>query len=209
MVDPVNVTNSSRTQYGLEEFALFSICVANKPALRIAKLLDKLLKSRPGKLPFKKLENLSVDEIIELVKSSKMGCHTMKGRGIHQLVNKGLDLRSCSAEDLEEVCGIGKKTSRFFLLHSREGQQCIPLDTHILKFLRDKRVKGVPDSTPSSAKKYAELEGKALKYAKKWEMTPAQFDLTVWRHYSGNGAANEAFSLPEIHAVGKTSRRRQ
>jgi hypothetical protein len=186
MVDPVKCTNFSRDQYHLEEFAIFSICVANKPALRIAKLLHDMLVPLDGDLPFTKLKKYDRPGITDLIMKSKMGCHTMKGRGVHQLVNKDLDLRTCTAEELEEICGIGLKTSRFFLLHSRENQRCIPLDTHILKFLKDNGVKDVPSSTPSSASKYRELENKALGFADKRKMKPAEFDLSVWREYSGN-----------------------
>ncbi len=186
MVDPVNCTNFSRDQYSLEEYAIFTILVANKPALRTAAMLDKLLKSLSGRLPFDKLRSFGVTETQELLKQWRFGCYTMKGKGLHQLVNKGLDLKTCLVEDLEEICGISKKTSRFFLLHSRDDQYCIPLDTHILKFLRDSGIKDVPVATPSSRKKYSELEAHALRFAKERNMTPAQFDLSVWRHYSGN-----------------------
>jgi thermostable 8-oxoguanine DNA glycosylase len=187
MVDPVNCTNFSRDRYSLEEYAIFCILVANKPALRTASMLDKMLKSLPGRLPFQKLSKHSLTQMRELLKSWRFGCYTMKGLGLHQLVNKGLDLKTCSVDDLEEICGISKKTSRFFLLHSREGQQYIPLDTHILKFLRDNGIENVPKSSPSSNKRYRELEAHALQFAKDRGMTPADFDLSVWRKYSGNG----------------------
>jgi thermostable 8-oxoguanine DNA glycosylase len=52
--------------------------------------------------------------------------------------------------------------------------------------LKDNGVKDVPSSTPSSASKYRELENKALGFADKRKMKPAEFDLSVWREYSGN-----------------------
>jgi thermostable 8-oxoguanine DNA glycosylase len=186
MVDPVNCTNFSRDQYSLEEYAVFCILVANKPALRTASMLDAMLNSLPGDLPFEKLQSFTLKRMQALLKRWRFGCYTMKGKGVFQLVNKGLDLKTCSVDDLEEICGISKKTSRFFVLHSREGQKYIPLDTHILKFLWDQGIENVPASTPSSTKRYCELEAHALRFAKERNMTPADFDLSVWRHYSGN-----------------------
>jgi hypothetical protein len=204
MIDPVNCTDFSRDQYTLEEFAAFTICVANKPALRTARYLDAMLRSLPGEMPFEKLKKLTLKRTIAQVIKHGFGCQQMKGRGLFELCRKGLDLKTCSAQDLEEVYGIGMKSSRFFLLHSRQDQKCIPLDTHILKFLRDQGIE-VPDSTPGSAKKYRELEAHALQFADKRNMTPAQFDLTVWRLYSGNtvGERHELGKVgPPVHRMG-------
>ena len=185
MVDPVNCTDFSRDQYSLEEFAVFCVCVANKTAKVIAPAVHRLLTSLPGETPFEKLRKPRLTRLVSLIVKHGMGCQTMKGRGLYELSRKGLDLRTCSVQDLESVYGIGQKTSRYFILHTRQDQNCIPLDTHMLKFLRDKGIE-CPTSAPSSAKRYAELEAHALKFAKERAMTPAEFDLTVWRHYSGN-----------------------
>jgi hypothetical protein len=42
MVDPQFVTKFDRTQRELEEFAMFSVCVAGKNASHIAKAVDRL-----------------------------------------------------------------------------------------------------------------------------------------------------------------------
>lgn len=185
MVDPVNCTDFNRNQYDLEEFAIFCVCVANKTAKVIAPAVDRMLKSLKGDTPFQKLDRLTQTKLTDLVLKNGMGCYTIKGRGLYELSRSGLDLRTCTISDLEKIYGIGQKTSRYFLLHTRENMECIPLDTHMLKFLRDQGIK-VPASAPQSKKRYAELESQALKFARDREMTPAKFDLTIWRQYSGN-----------------------
>lgn len=84
-------------------------------------------------------------------------------------------------EDLEAIPGIGPKTARCFLIHSRPDQQYAGLDTHVLKFLRDKGHE-VPASTPTG-KKYKELEKVFLQYAAESGMTVADFDLAIWNQY--------------------------
>jgi len=95
-------------------------------------------------------------------------------------------LRTCSIDELESIFGIGRKTSRCFVMHSRRNAQCAGLDTHILKFLRSKG-HDVPKSTPGSKKKYLEIENLFLKYAKKSNKTIAKFDLDIWKKYAYNG----------------------
>ena len=88
---------------------------------------------------------------------------------------------------LEEIPGVSFKTSRFFILHSRMNAECVPLDTHILKFLRDKGIPCVPKVTPSSKRKYDELEKLAVGALKTLGYsTLAKADLETWKKYSGN-----------------------
>ena len=106
-------------------------------------------------------------------------------------------LREMSIEELEKIPGVAYKTSRFFILHSRNFANCIPLDTHILRFLRDIGYNETPTKTPGSETVYLYWERKAIeafnfksKYAvdksrgKGWSL--AQWDLETWKEYSGN-----------------------
>jgi thermostable 8-oxoguanine DNA glycosylase len=101
-------------------------------------------------------------------------------------VNSGIDLKTCTVDDLESIPGIGPKTARCFLIHSRPNQQLGALDTHILRYMREQGY-DVPKSTPSS-KKYKEVEKKWLKLAneisKKTGKTLAEVDLDIWRKYA-------------------------
>ena len=87
------------------------------------------------------------------------------------------------SEDLEKIHGVGMKTSRCFILHSRKDAQYAGLDTHMLKFLRSKGI-DAPMSTPSSKKQYLTLEKYVLYYAQLAKRSPADFDLEIWRQYS-------------------------
>ena len=95
-------------------------------------------------------------------------------------------LRNCSVNLLEEIPGVRFKTSRFFTLHSREDAHCIPLDTHILRFLRD-RGYFAPTKTPGGKVEYAKWEKIAMQELKKQGYaTLAEADLETWKEYSGN-----------------------
>jgi endonuclease III len=85
-------------------------------------------------------------------------------------------------EELESVYGVGSKTARFFVLHSRPDANVACLDTHILKWLNEKGY-NVPKSTPSK-KKYSEIEKLFLQEAIIHQMTPADLHLTIWKSYA-------------------------
>jgi thermostable 8-oxoguanine DNA glycosylase len=66
-------------------------------------------------------------------------------------------------------------------MSSRKGVQHAALDTHILRWMRDKGV-NAPKSTPTG-KKYLTLEQQYLTMVPA-EKTPAEFDLEIWKKYS-------------------------
>ena len=85
---------------------------------------------------------------------------------------------------MEKIYGIGRKTSRGFILHTRPNAQCAVLDTHILKFLNEQGAPDVPKSTPPSKSEYERLEKYFLSICRKKKITPAKQDLKVWNYYS-------------------------
>lgn len=97
-----------------------------------------------------------------------------------------LDLTTCSVADLEAIKGIGPKTARFFIVHSRPNQNYAILDTHILSYMRDKGIE-TPKTTPSG-KKYLELEQKFLSLVPEG-MSVADFDLQIWNERTKNHPA--------------------
>ena len=125
------------------------------------------------------------EQLAERLKAAGLGCYNLKGRGFHTITKMGLDLRTCTAEDLERCPGIGLKTSRFFILHTRRAARVACLDTHILRWLSDLGYKA-PKVTPNSKKVYRELEAIFLGLARKKRMSPARLDLAIWRKYSGH-----------------------
>jgi len=194
MIDPNNITKFSQTKEELEEVLLFWICVAGKTAAVISKSLDRFLKSidnYEGNTPFEKIKSFGYDNLPERLKECGIGCYSLKAKSIWILVNSDLDLRTCTLEELEDIYGIGRKTSRCFLMHSRENARCAGLDTHILKYLRGKGY-NVPISTPGSKRQYLEIEKLFLKYADRSEKSIAKFDLDIWKEYA-NGNKGKDF----------------
>jgi thermostable 8-oxoguanine DNA glycosylase len=193
MVDPFHITNFNRTQDELEEFAIFAVLVAGKTATTIAPRLDNFLSQKNRYItPFKYIDKLSQhpEFFSSFLKSFGFGCYNQKAETLTQLCEASLDLRTCTAEDLERIKGVGLKTSRFFLLHSRPNLRYAVLDTHILKGLRDYGLENVPLVTPKSPKIYARLEHEFLKICDSLEKRPEALDLEWWTKYNALRAAN-------------------
>jgi len=127
--------------------------------------------------------------IPDLMKIAGIGCYNQKSRTFVELAHSRLDLRICSAADLEKIYGIGMKTSRCFILHSRKNVRYAGLDTHVLKFLKAMG-HDVPKSTPTG-KKYLKLESVFLNYADMVYKMPAEFDLDIWNQYSVKTLTNK------------------
>ena len=194
VIEPTKITNFSRTTAELESFFLFGLFCAGKNSDYAAKCLARLLTGKEGDSPFAILKSLGEIGIHNTLVASRIGQYHRLTKAIVQAVD--LDLQTCTLEDLLKVHGVGQKTARFFLLHTRADCECAVLDTHILRWLRDNEV-DAPWSTPASVKQYKDLEQKFLILAKKNFpfMSIAQIDLTLWMHYSGR-LADDKFSAP-------------
>ena len=184
MIDPSKITNYDLTAPELEERLLWWVCAAGKNGTTASRLLDLLMNTLGGYTynPFQAIRMLPRDVLPLVLKTTGIGCYTHKARTMNELVRSNLDLKICTAEDLEQIYGIGMKTSRCFILHSRKEAQYAGLDTHILKFLREEGY-ATPKSTPPK-KKYLELEKIFLEIAEKRKKSPADLDLEVWNAYS-------------------------
>lgn len=187
MIDPINFTNYYRNNVELEECAIFSILVAGKNALTTARCTDRFLKwahiesNYNSFQPFSCLQQFKQSEIINGLRNNGIGCQVNKGRSVYELVNSGVNLRTCTVDDLEKIYGIGCKTSRMFILHNRANQSLAVLDVHILRYLADCGYK-VPASTPPK-NQYKQIEKIFLELANKAGKTPAEFDLELWKSY--------------------------
>jgi len=192
MIDPEKVTNYEQTDRQLEEFILFWVCAAGKNGRTAARCLDKFLTDAAAmyqkNTPFHAILTWhALFDLPDTLKYYGIGCYNSKAKTFYDLAvakHKGeLDLRTCTASDLESIHGIGCKTSRCFILHSRKDAQVAGLDTHMLKHLRSLGYDDVPKSTPIG-NKYLTNEKRVLSLAKEAGMTPAEFDLWVWNKYS-------------------------
>ena len=216
-IDPLNFTNFYADDHQIQSMFLFAVAVAGKPsritAEKINGLLDDILElqqnepteiRRMGPLEF--LMYLYPNGFIDMIKERKLGKYNTwlkLWRWFNDLVMPTIPdlLNTASIETLEQIPGVKYKTSRFFVLHSRSNANCVPLDTHILRFLKDRGVPCVPNVTPGSQRIYLGLEKIAVEALKSLGYsTLAKADLETWKSYS-NGFRQffrEGDSTPEM-----------
>lgn len=186
-VDPKNITIYNRTDSELQIFWLFCILVAGKNSDTTSRLLTKLLSTiDDSQTPFEALQNLSEKNLYKLLLDNKTGQYDRVYKAILQSLQ--LDLRNCSRDELMSIYGVGPKTARFFLLHTREFCEEIVLDTHILRWLRDKcHLIGIPNNTPQNLQTYESIAKLCKQQMQKYYpgFTLAQIDLMIWTEMSG------------------------
>jgi thermostable 8-oxoguanine DNA glycosylase len=187
MVNPDQITKFFQTVPELEEVLLFWIAVAGKTAVVIAQRIDQVLqelgKRFPGaSTPFEKVRAIPEAELVELLRARGIGCYKQKARSMKLVASSGLDLTTCSVDELDAIYGIGPKTARCFVMHSRPDVRHAGLDTHVMKYLH--KYGCVPKSLmPKDEVNYCEIEKVFLKIADIVKMTPAKLDLVIWRQY--------------------------
>jgi thermostable 8-oxoguanine DNA glycosylase len=192
MITPTSITNYNRTEAELEEFLLFSIMVAGKNSQQTAKKLDSFLFATMGLIsPLDWIANLvkikenkisSTDPLMVCMKNHKLGQYNRLFSAFTGILQFKGRLSSVTVQELESVKGIGPKTARFFLLHSRPNQEIAVLDTHILHWMRDNGIQA-PKTTPSG-EKYLKFEKMFIDIAKKNDISIADLDLRIWTVYS-------------------------
>lgn len=182
MVDPCSneLINYNRSQAELEEFLIFCILVAGKNAETTAKGLERFLQPsyKMAVTPFIYIRSLDEKTLSKELKNSGIGCYNQKSKFLKDLVNSNIDLNKCSIQELEQIKGIGPKTSRFFVLFSRENAECAVLDVHILRWL-NKQGYDVLAVTPGE-KEYLEIKKIFIKEAKKRNKRIVDFDFQIW-----------------------------
>lgn len=193
MIDPTNITNFYLSDIELEEVLLWWICAAGKNAITASRCLESFLleihNNKKPYFPFNSILKLDQKSLPFLLKSHGIGCYNNKAKTFWELANSKLNLRTCSPQDLEKIHGIGMKTSRCFLIHSREKAECAGLDTHVLKFMRMVGI-DAPKSTPSK-KEYLKIEKEFIKIVEKSKMPVAEVDLLIWNYFSKNKNVDE------------------
>ena len=201
MIDPRNITDFNRDNNQLEEVLIFWIFAAGKKASTVSERLESILvhlQCLYGEdlSPFELINLYPADKLGWLFKKNGIGCFNNKSKSVLDLISKGLNLKTCSIEDLEKVYGIGPKTARCFIIHSRENANCAGLDTHQLKFLRFMGY-DAPKSTPTG-KNYKRVEDIFLNLAKERNLSIAEYDLSIWKSYSSK-------NKKEINKIKKAS----
>lgn len=174
------------TDAQLEDFIVFAIFVAGKPADRTRKLVNNFYKYKEkDESPLAYVYRLRREHrLTDVLKEVRSGQYTRIGGALSELsfsvACQSIDLRTCEPDELERFKGIGLKTSRFFIMYSRPNVRYAVLDTHILKWLRHCGV-DAPKSTPGSKKKYKELETKFLQLCDQMNMKPDELDFGIWK----------------------------
>lgn len=195
MIDPTDVTKYDRTEAELEEWLLFCIVAAGKTAKTQARLLEGFLKNlrelsknltgKSGQSPFQLIYNAdSIGSLRSEIEKSRLGQYNRLERSFrktHDFINK---MKTITRDELETIPGVGPKTSRFYLLHSRPNQICAVLDTHVLHYMRDNQLTTL--TTTPSGKQYLLTEQAFLTHAQTINKSLADLDLDIWKKYSGN-----------------------
>jgi len=186
MVDPYDVTDYGRSRAELEEYFLFCLAVAGKKAVMIAAKVAEFLKgAAPGETPFEYVLRIEREGTLsDRLKEVRLGKYALLEAAYSAAARIG-DISAASVEQLEALPGVGPKTARFFILHSRRDAKVAVIDTHVLKFLRE-RGHDVPKGFPT-AQTYRRLEAVMLDEMEASGLSRAEFDLAVWSHYASGG----------------------
>jgi thermostable 8-oxoguanine DNA glycosylase len=169
---------------------MFCILVAGKTAYIQAGKLEQFLNSIKSRLilsdnikPFDIIRSANDHGILlQEIQKAKLGQYSKITKAFDYIINNKINLFNCEPIELEKIPGVGMKTSRFFILHSRNIKSVAVLDVHILKFLGTLGFK-VPKTTPN-AKQYYFLEQKFLDYCRANDLHPANADLDIWKSYA-------------------------
>ena len=114
----------------LEEHWLFAICVAGKRSDITNRKLDRFLRMLPTVgSPFEKIRAAIQEQALgRYLREGKLGPYDRIQRAFEASV--AINLRTCMVEDLEEIPGVGPKTSRLFILSTRPNvEYAIPRHT--------------------------------------------------------------------------------
>jgi len=192
MIDSFDLTKPW-TQKTREEWFLFGICVAGKGArqtqMKLGAFLDDLAYLYCKRSPFE-LVKVAVNNgsLLDMLKKHKMGQYARIEKAFEGMIR--VDTKTITLEELEAIYGVGPKTARMLLLYTRPDLDIIPLDTHILKWLRAHGY-NAPKSTPAAGPKYRELELAFIKEGRKRKYTPKEWDTLVWKYYAEGKGKNE------------------
>lgn len=180
MIDPTNVTKYDRTEAQLQEYWLFCMVVAGKTAVTQARLLDAFLTSLGGDTPYQGIRQAIMDDdLLDMLKLSRLGQYNRLAKAMEASLAFENKMDNVTVGELESIPGVGSKTARYYLLHTRANQQLAALDTHILAHMRDLGLT-TQKGTPPAGSKYDALEQQFIALAKASGMTIADYDLMVW-----------------------------
>lgn len=176
-----------QTREKLEYKLLFAIIVAGKSARHAQQAMDRLRVACQAltaeRLWFPALREMSAESpryLETVLRLARTGNYTKIERAFREVIASGLNLKTCTIDDLEAIHGIGPKTARFWMLWTRPDAQCAALDVHILRWLREScGWLDAPKTTPVG-RWYEFWEHTFLREAKHLGLTPAELDRQIW-----------------------------
>lgn len=188
MIDPYDLTKPWDA-VRLQEWFLFGICVAGKNARQTAAKVEAMLEEMRVQnsiifnvTPFARIEiSIEFGTLDYYLRKHKLGQYKRINKAMQGMVK--VDPATVTLEELEQIHGVGAKTARMLLLYTRPDQEMIPLDTHVLKWLRANGY-DAPKSSPPPGKKYRELELAFLREGKARGLTAKEWDTQVWQQYA-------------------------
>lgn len=167
----------------LEWWILFGICVAGKQAKQTQNKLEAMLRDPQINwgTPFQRIQ-AAIDQgiLLNLLKTYKLGKYGLLDKAFREAIK--IDLDAINVESLQTVPGIGPKTARMIILYYEPDASVVPLDTHVLKWLREQGY-NAPKATPTG-RRYLELEKAFIEEAKKRNMSVRDLDTEVWKKYA-------------------------
>ena len=185
LIDPHQITRYGRTKRELQTFYMFCVLVAGKNSAIQARKLNEFLSDAPGDmLPFDYIAELwKTNRLMMKMHEHKLGQYKRLFKCFTETHRSVLDLNTTDVTALESVFGVGPKTARFFLTHTQRGTRFAVLDTHVLKWMREKMGVPAPKATPNG-ERYLKLEKLFLSYCDEVDLTPAELDLEIWSKYN-------------------------
>ena len=194
-INPLAVTNFDRTQHGLEYFWFYAVICAGKQSEWASRTTVEVFDNKP---PYARPLNWLSDgrRLRRVLESNSVGQYNRIGQCVKESAD--VDLGTVTVQELRDLHGVGPKTARFFVLHSQEDADCVPLDTHILQWLKLHNTRKVPKDTPSNKKEYHRLERRAVRLIREFfpDLSTAESDLLIWSVMSGRVESNDELAFP-------------
>lgn len=179
MHDPYKLTYD-RTDRELEEFLVFCMAAAATNAIAATRAVTKLQEAYGPGSPLEIIRKLK-EKLPEALRACGFRFPESRARNYYAVAVSGINLRTCTVQELEELPGIGPKTSRFFVMHSRPGEAHAVLDVHVMTYLRES---GYPAPKRPTAANYLKWQKIFLEHAKSLGITDiASLDLELWSRY--------------------------
>lgn len=196
-INPNDVKNKlNKPLFYKESFLLFAVLVAGKSSTMIMKKTNALIADLIGNENPTSLFQYVIDHygtndfqaLEEVLRKNKTGKYSLILNLFRDLESSKIDLMTCTIPELENLRGVGKKSSRFFMVYNRSDQQdCAILDVHILKFLNKNGIES-PAQTPNG-KHYDRLERAFIDLIK--TINPkesiADIDFKIWYEAKEHG----------------------